>query len=473
MGVTEILARIDDQFESHLMKIQDYLRIKSISATGEGIEETAKATANVLEELGATEVHLAETSGYPVVYGEMITDPSKKTLLFYSMYDVQPVEAEKWIVDPFAGAVVEEFEDLGRCLVSRGVINTKGPIMGFFNALKSIIEVEGDLPCNLIFAIEGEEELGSPHFPEFVNEYAEKLKRADGAYLPFFAENKVGKVKMWLGAKGIIYLKLRVRGGDWGGPRTRHIHSSYHSWVDSPVWKLVHCLADMKAPDGTIKIPDFYRDVIPPSAEDEELLTKLTETMDFEAVKNSLDITRFRGELPEGKDLLQQHLFSTTLNIDGLDAGYTGPGTKTILPCEARAYLDIRLIPNQEPERQIGLLKEFLKKNHPLVEIESYDAYPWAKVSVREPLCQALLRTYQAFGKKVEIWPHHSGSAPFYLFSRNLGMPFIWGGLGHGNRMHSPNEYAVVAGDNKVGGIREFEKSIVTFLYEFSQEKMY
>ncbi|MFQ6126603.1 MAG: M20/M25/M40 family metallo-hydrolase [Candidatus Heimdallarchaeota archaeon] len=467
MDLAKIHAKIDEQFITHLEKIQNYLRIKSISATGEGMEETATATVKVLEELDATEVHLAETTGYPVVYGERIIDLSKKTLLLYSMYDVQPVEAEKWMVDPFAGAIVEEFEDLGQCLVSRGVINTKGPTMAFFNALKMIIEVEGDLPCNLIFAIEGEEELGSLHFPEFVSKYSEQLKRADGVYFPFFAENKIGKVEMWLGVRGIIYLKLRVQGGGWGGPKTRHIHSSSHSWVDSPVWKLVHCLADMKAPDGVIKIPGFYEDVMPPSTEDEELLTELAETVDFEIIKDSLDITRFRDDL-EGKDLLRQYLFSTTLNIDGLDAGYTGPGTKTILPCEARAYVDIRLVPNQDPEKQIALVKEFLAKYHPLVEMESYDSYPWAKVSIREPLCQALLRTYQAFGKEVEIWPHLGGSAPFYLFSRNLGLPFIGGGLGHGDRAHSPNEYAVVAGD-KIGGIKEFEKSVVTFLQEFSQ----
>jgi len=226
----------------------------------------------------------------------------------------------------------------------------------------------------------------------------------------------------------------------------------------------------MKAHDGTIKIPGFYEDVIPPSPEDEELLTKLAETVDFGVIKASLDTSRFRDDLPEGKELLQRYLFSTTLNIDGLDAGYTGPGTKTILPCEARAYVDIRLVPNQDPERQIALVQEFLMKNHPLVKVEAYDAYPWAKVSVREPLSQAMLRAFQAFGKEVEIWPHLAGSAPFYLFSRNLGLPFIAGGLGHGDRAHSPNEYAVVAGD-KVGGIKEFEKSVVTFLYEFSQQE--
>ena len=469
MDLAKIHIKIDEQLETHLQKIQNYLRIKSISATGEGMEETATATVKALEELGATEIHLAETKGYPVVYGERIIDPSKKTLLLYSMYDVQPVEAEKWKVNPFAGTIVEEFEDLGRCLVSRGVINTKGPTMAFFNALKTIIEVEDDLPCNLIFAIEGEEEMASLHFPEFVNKYTERLKKADGVYFPYFAENKVGKVKMWLGVRGIIYIKFRVRGGDWGGPITRHIHSSNHSWVDSPVWELVHCLAGMKAHDGTIKIPRFYEDVIPPSAEDEELLTKLAETVDFEVIKDSLDISRFRDDL-EGKDLLQRYLFSTTLNIDGLDAGYTGPGTKTILPCEARAYVDIRLVPNQDPEKLIALVQEFLTKNYPLVEIEGYDAYPWAKVSVREPLCQALIQTYQAFGKEVEIWPHLAGSAPFYVFSRNLGLPFIAGGLGHGDRAHSPNEYAVVAGD-KVGGIREFEKSVATLLQKFSQHE--
>ena len=456
---------VDRNFKRHLEVIQSYLRQPSISADGTGMDETARLTVEAIKSLGASDVHLAETSGYPVAYGELITDPSKRTVLVYSMYDVQPVEPEKWVVDPFGGEIME-FEDMGRCLVCRGIVNTKGPLMAFFNAIRTIIEEERELPVNLIFAIEGEEELGSPHLPEFVQEYAEKLRRADVVYFPGFSEDRTGKVRMSLGVKGILYLKLRSRGGSWGGPRGRHIHSSNHSWVESPVWKLVWALFEMRGADGRIRIPGFYDDIAQPSEEDEKLIQRLLRTFDENTIKKELDVERFTKNRT-GEGLLREYLYSTTLNIDGLEAGYTGPGTKTILPCEARGYLDVRLVPNQEPRKQLKLLTDFISKRFPMIKIEVCDMYPSAKTSIREPGVQALIRTYRSFGKEPEIWPIAAGSAPFYLFTRNLGLPFVIGGLGHGSRAHSPNEYAVV--DGPVGGIRQYEKSVVTFLYELSK----
>lgn len=465
MSVKTLHGAVDRNFKRHLKVIQSYLRRQSISADGTGMDETARLTAEAIKSLGAGDVHLAETSGYPVVYGELITNPTKRTVLVYSMYDVQPVEPEKWTVDPFGGEIVE-FEDMGMCLVSRGVVNTKGPLMAFLNAVRTIFEEKEELPVNLIFAIEGEEELGSPHLPEFVHAYAEKLRRADVVYFPGFSEDRTGKVRMSLGVKGILYLKLRSRGGPWGGPRGRHIHSSNHSWVESPVWKLVWALSEMRGADGRIRIPGFYDDIAQPSDEDEKLIRRLVRTFDEDGIKKELDVETFTKNLT-GERLLREYLYSTTLNIDGLESGYTGPGTKTVLPCEARAYVDVRLVPNQEPRKQLKRLTDFISERFPMIQIEVCDTYPWAKTSIREPGVQALIRTYHSFGKEPEIWPIAAGSAPFYLFTRNLGLPFVIGGLGHGSRAHSPNEYAAV--DGPVGGIREFEKSVVTFSYELSK----
>ena len=209
----KIHRHIDDNFDAHLKKVQGYVRQPSISADGTGIKETARLTKGLIEELGGT-AKIVPTDGWPVVYGELSAD-AEKTLLIYGMYDVQPVEEEAgmWIVPPFSGKIVN-MKPFGKCLVSRGAINTKAPLRAFFNACQTILDVEGKLPVNLIFAIEGEEELGSVHLPQFVKKYQKQLAKADAVYFPIPAQDLKGKVILELGVKGIIYMDLICKGGE-------------------------------------------------------------------------------------------------------------------------------------------------------------------------------------------------------------------------------------------------------------------
>jgi len=458
----KIHAHIGRHFAEHLAQIQEYVRQPSISADGTGMKETAEMTKAFIEELGGTS-KTVETDGWPVVYGELNAD-ARKTLIIYGMYDVQPVEEEKgkWIVPPFGGKIVD-LKPFGRCLVNRGAINTKAPLRAFFNVCQSILAVEGTLPVNLIFVIEGEEELGSVHLPQFVEKYTAKLKKADAVFFPLPQENLKGKAVLPLGVKGIIYLDLICQGGKWGGPTKHGIHSSFHACVDSPVWRLLWALATLKTPDGKIAIEDFYESVSPPSREEEQLLKKLTKTFDEEAMRKENDVLRFTDDL-RGVELLKRYACAPSMNIDGLVAGYTGEGTKTVLPYWAKAKIDIRLVPHMKTDEIVRKLKTHLRrKGYGDIKVNLHDCYMWAQTSVKEECVQAMIRAYKQLGYEPETWPRLAGSAPFCVFNQPpLNLPFVIGGLGHGGRMHSPNEYFVVK------GIRDNEKSIATFLYEYA-----
>ncbi len=467
------VSKIKENFEKqHLPAIQQYLRIPSISATGEGMQETAKATADAIAKLGAENIQIVPTKGWPVVYGELITDPQKPTVLFYSMYDVQPVEPEKWIVPPFDGAIVEDFEGMGRALVARGVINTKGPTMAFFQTLQTLVDAGKELPVNLIFAIEGEEELGSRHFPDFVQSFSKELERADVVYFPFFSETVKGRVDIYLGCRGIVYFKIRMRGGDWGGPRSRHIHSSLASYVDSPTWRLINLLSKMRVPNGKILIPGVYEKVRSISEEDQQLLDALLKTLDMDEFKEMIDVHKFYTENGEEipKEKVLQELFLPCLTIDGLIAGFTEEkGTKTILPCSAFANMDIRLVPDMEVEDTRTKIMNFIRNHEPEAELEMEEGYKWAKMSPSHPYVKTIIEVLRESGKELQIWPMLSGSAPFYIFQESFNMPFVLGGLGHGSRAHSPNEYAFLESTTGAGGIMDFEISVAQLLSKLAE----
>jgi len=459
--ISKIYQYIDENFDDHLEKIREFLRQPSISADGTGIRETANMVKEFIENLGGV-ARIVPTDGWPIVYGELISDERKPTLLFYSMYDTMPADEPGWIVPPFSAEIVN-MDPFGPTLVARGALNTKGPLRAFFNALESILAVEKELPVNIIFVIEGEEELGSPNIPKFVKNYANKLKRANAMYFHIPAKDRDGRIRMHLGVKGIVYLELYVRGGDWGGPTEHGIHSSNAAWVDSPVWMLIHALSSMKSPDGKILIDGFYDDIRDPLPEELMLIRNAVKTFKEDTIKEQLKVRRFINDL-RGEALIKQYIYSPTLNIDGIIAGYTGPGTKTVLPHEALAKIDIRLVPNMDPDDVVEKLKKHLiKHGFNMVNVRVRDKYPWAYTSLNEPVVKAMIDTYREHGYEPEIWPWLGGSAPFYAFNRDpLNLPFVFGGLGHAGNAHAPNEYFVVE------DIKENEKGVVTFLYKFA-----
>ena len=490
MSIEKIIEKIDLDFDKkHLPNIQKFLRQPSVSATGEGIKETTDILMKKICKLGAENVHLAETMGdefgHPIVYGEIITDKTRPTLLFYSMYDVQPVYPEKWIindkkkVNPF-GAEIHSFEWFegfsGKCLINRGVTNQKGPTLAAFNVLETFLEENGELPINIIFAIEGEEELGSPHLQKFIEDYSKELKQTTAVYFPMFFESFKGEIKFFLGVKGVIEAKLFNSGGDWGGPVGRNLHSSNSGVVQNPIFKLIEVLNSLKD-DNTneILVPGIMTDsnITGPSLEDEQLIKDLVANTNFDELKRSMHVSKFRnkdGVELEGREAFIEQLFKPGLSINGIEGGYYGKGGMTIIPFEVKANLDIRLPPFQTVDYVKKCYQEFIAKNFPMIKCDLGAGYGPAKMSPTHPLIQITKKTYEKFQKKPLMVPLLAGSAPFSMFQSILGLPFVYGGLGHGGQVHSPLEYAVIKSDNpNVGGICDFEKFTATLFAEFAR----
>ena len=471
MNLRKVYDHIDLNHESHVMKVQELLRQPSVSAENYGIRECAELLERYFRDLGCESTEIVETDGNPVVYGKYDAG-ARKTVIIYMMYDTQPVIGENWISPPLEARTVD-IPPFGECIVARGAINTKGPLRAFLNAMESVKVVGEELPVNLKFVAEGEEELGSVHLPQFVRKYKDKLEDADAVFFPGAAQDQKGTVRMSLGVKGIVYFELECSGKLWRkGPTEYDVHSGNKAWVDSPVWRMIRALSTMTSKDGNkILIDKWYENVKPPSREDLELVDRLAKTFDEQTVKDMIKVERFIDNL-HGKKLLLKYLYSTTLNVDGIWGGYTGPGTKTVLPYKVTVKMDVRLVPNQRPSEALPKIRRHLDRmGYKDIFIRKLEAgYSWAKTSVKEPLAQAAIQAYRSFGCEPEVWPHMGGSAPFYLFNQGpLYLPFVGGGLGHGGMAHSPNEYFVVEGNEKVGGLAKCEKSYVAILDAYSR----
>ncbi len=448
----EIHERIDEKFEEHLRRIQTYLRQPSISSTGQGMRETAEMTCGYIREMLGGEATLVPTSGYPVVFGKLKSNTSKRTIFVYGMYDTQPVEPlDKWVSPPFEARIV------GDRIIARGAINTKGPLMGFLNALESILEVTGDLPFNFVIGVEGEEEQGSIHLQEFVNKCADDLKMCETLYMPVPNQpSESAPPVLNLGFKGIVYLELECV------TNPLDVHSSQAAILPNPAWRMIWALNSMRGEDGVL-VEGFYENVEPPSPEDLHYVDSQADTV-VKMMTTPYDVKRFRGK--NVKAMARELVFAPSpINIDGFSSGWTGPATKTIVPSRALAKIDVRLVPNMTGEEIIEKIKAHLTKHgFDDIEIRVLSNYGWVKTSVREKAVQAAIKTFREFGYEPVIHPMRPGSAPMYLFCREpFNMKMLFGGLGHGGLAHAPNEYIMV------NGLRDFEKSIVSFLYNYSQ----
>ncbi len=450
----KIHGAIEEAFPEHLERCRSFLRQKSISVTGEGIRETAELLKGFIQELGG-EASFQGDPSFPIVFGRL-NGRSDKTVIVYGMYDVQPAEERKWISPPFA-AEIHNLPGLGECVVARGAVNSKGALCGLFNVLKTIKE-EDQLPLNLIFTMEGEEEIGSPNFEPFIRTHQAELK-ADGVVDFDFSQDTKGKVSMHLGLKGIVYLDLVCRGGKKGGPVTTSLHGSVSAWISSPVWRLIHALSSLTDKKENIKIPGFYENVVAPTGQELKLLRKLAKTFDEKAFLKEMRSLCFKHDR-DGIDVLKKGLYSPIININGFHAGYTDSGTKTVLPRKATAKIDIRFGPNMEPQEVVEKFRNhLLEQGLDDIEIRVRDSYTWSKTDFSEDIVQKMLQAYRHHGIEPEVWPLATWAAPYFVFSQILGLPVVSGGLGHGSKQHVANEYMTIK------GLKDFEMFVATFLY--------
>jgi acetylornithine deacetylase/succinyl-diaminopimelate desuccinylase-like protein len=437
-----VRARVAERFPADLERIRGYLRLPSVSATGEGIRATAAATGAWIEGAGGS-FELVETPGHPLVLGELPGPPGAPRLLRYGMYDVQPAEEPEWTSPPFA-AEVRDLPGVGPAVVARGSANSKGCLAAFFLAVEVLRELDAMPPLTVVLLVEGEEELGSPNLPAVVRARAADL-RAEAAFDLDLTAGLDGQPELILGCKGLCSLELVAEGGDWGGPAI-DLHSSEQAWIASPVWALVHALATLTDEDERIRVPGLDGAATPGDG-DARLLAELAET--FDPAEHLREARAARYRLPGGApELLEALLFRPTLNVSGIAGGYVGPGGKTIVPSGAVAMVDIRLVPGgADPESATAAVRRHLDRHgfgH--VEVRMLESYPWAKAPPGNRSELALRASYRALGRRPLPYPLAPWCAPYHVFDRILGLPWAAGGVGHAAGAHGPDEYATLAG---------------------------
>ena len=462
-------AHIDANKQAHIENVQRWVRQRSISAQNDGVVQMAEMLRDDLKELGFKEAELVPTKRHPGVWGYYDAG-AKTTIAVYMMYDVQPIEPTGWKVGAFDGTILED-HPLGRVLMARGATNQKGPQRIFLNALQSIIAAEGKLPVNIMLLAEGEEELGSPHYPDLIATYQDRLKGANGGVIfPMMSQAPSGGVQMTLGVKGNIYFELEAQGGPQGGPRDAEIHSSLKAIVDAPGLRLAQALASLTSPDGnTILVPGYYDSIRQPDREEQELINGVVPgwTAREAEMRKSLGVERWIDGL-EGRASLTEYLFNTTLNVDGIWGGYAGEGTKTILPHKFTAKLDSRLVPGQSPEESVRLIRSHLdNKGFKDIKLTLLSGYPAAQSSVKAALVQATIGTYRKYGITPDVMPRLAGSAPYYVFTDILKLPIVSAGIGYGTGAHAPNEFIVIDAKpgSKLAGIVDAEKFYVDLVH--------
>lgn len=461
-----VYAYIDRQLPAHTAALQRWLRQPSISAQNVGIQAMAELVRDDFKALGFQEAELVPTKGHPGVWGYYDAG-AEKTLMVYMMYDVQPVNEADWTSPPFAAEIVET--DLGLAIMARAATNQKGPQRAFLNAIESILAVDGQLPVNLMITAEGEEELGSPNYPQIVDRYKDRLSEASAVIFPMAGQSPDGQISLTLGVKGIIYFELEAHGGAWGGPTKAEIHGSYKAITDSPVLRLVKAISTLVSEDGnTILVPGYYDDVRPPTAEEQGLIAGYLKGQDQNALKRAFSVERWIDNL-SGIDLLHELIYQPSLNVDGIWAGYTGEGVKTILPHKATAKLDSRLPMGIDPEQALKKIRKHLDdQGFADIKLRVKSSYPASQTSVDSEIVRAAISVYKKYGDAPTVNPRLAGSAPFYQFTERLGLPMIPVGLGYGRGAHAPNEIYVLKSD-RVADLDEIEKAYVDLLYAFSK----
>jgi acetylornithine deacetylase/succinyl-diaminopimelate desuccinylase-like protein len=468
----KIFNYVDDHFDERLERLREYLHIASISPLNQNIREGAEATLGYIKALGAVETELVETSGNPVVFGKLYSkNPNAKTLICYGMYDVMPVDEPGWVVAPFEGAIVEPERvkgaptRFGKLLVARGVANQKGQLMVFLNALETLQQLTGDIPVNILFAIEGEEEMGSIHFPEFFQKKFDDLKTADAVHWQGFRTDELGRHMIQRGYKGNLKFELEVEGGEWGGPAGRSLFAADAAWVDAPLLRLMAALNCLLDREGNVLVEGFYDDVRPLTPTEQKEIRIVEETFDEEPVLKNWQIKKFKQGRP-GRDWIGRYITGPVMNVDGMVGGYTGPGIWTNLPRKGVIKIDVRQVPDMAPERTLERIKNhLLKSGFPEVKVNLMSAYNyWSRTPAEAEILQAAVKATDLLGVPHIMWPTWVGGSPLYVFNRApLYLPFSITGLGHRGRSHQANEYVAV------DGLKEGEKYAALLMCEYAK----
>ncbi len=405
--------------------LKTYVSIPSISAQKRSIPETIRFLIRILKSCGLR-VRILRVGGNPFVYAERIVSPRAKTILFYNHYDVQPADPIKeWTSPPFKPTI------RGGRLYARGVCDNKGNLITRLSAIRVFKRLGYDLPCNVKFIIDGEEESGSPSIGNLVNSYQGLLK-ADLCIWESGGRSADGHHKITLGHKGILGLELNVQ-----GPK-EDMHSSQGIIVPNPAWRLVWALGHLKNELEQILIDRFYAGIKKPNRLEKSVAQRYP--LEEKEKLRRLGLKQFVLDL-NGSQLKERYFYQPALNINGLTSGYQGPGGKTVLPARASAKLDFRLLPGQKAKDVIKKLRRYLdRKGFKDIKISSAGGYEAVQTPVNHPYVKLVTRAVEeAYKRKAFIEPISPASSPMAFFSGFV--PCMSVGIGHpGAKIHAPNE---------------------------------
>ncbi|HWZ62617.1 MAG TPA: M20/M25/M40 family metallo-hydrolase [Steroidobacteraceae bacterium] len=467
-GKAAVLSQIPKMHAANIKRLQDWIALPSIAAENRNYPQGPDYMAQLARDAGFTDVRVMPTSGKPGVFGR-IDAGARTTVGIYFMYDVKQFVPEEWSSPPLEGRLVQR-EGLGTVCMGRGAVNQKGPENSFLSALMAFKAAGCTLPVNLVLVCEGEEEIGSPHFGEVVRspEVLAELKKCAGVFMPEAGQDRDGGVTVSLGAKGVVELELVSTGERWGRGPKHDVHSSLEAAVDSPTWHLVQALNTLIKPDGhTPAVEGFFELARPLSDEQKKMIADHVARTSEATVRQTLGVEHWVGDA----DWLQSQMLlesQPTINIEGLVAGYTGPGGKTVLPHRAVAKIDMRLVPDMTAADTLAKLKAHLAKHgFGDIEVNMSGGYDPNQTDKGSRLIQTQLATYRKLGAAPQLWPRSAGSWPGYLFTTPpLSLPAGHFGMGHGTGAHAPDEYYLIESTNpKVQGLDGAVASFVEYLY--------
>ncbi|KYD10026.1 hypothetical protein B4102_2439 [Heyndrickxia sporothermodurans] len=444
----KVFQYIDDHADMYIDWLIEACNQPSVSAQNRGMLEMKELVKRFLKNINV-EVEELTTDGYPIIYGELGKSHGK-TLTFYNHYDVQPEDPiDQWQSDPFKASIRE-----GK-IFARGVADNKGNLIARICAVHAYQQVYGTLPINLKFIFEGEEEVGSPHLEFFANEHPDKLQTDGIIWEGGSREVESKRPHVGLGVKGICYVELVCKGANMD------LHSSEAAIIENPAWRLIWALSTLKNEQEEILIEGFYDDIVPLSELDKKFIGSMI--YDEGATKKLYGIDSFLKNV--SGDILKERLTAEpTCTICGIESGYIGEGSKTVLPSIAKVKLDFRLVPNQSPEKIAKLLRNHLDK-HGYSDIEinqGHGLHPF-NTNPKDPFVQTVLESIQeVYEEPPVILRNLAGSSPMYKMLKNTDIPAVQIGVANlQSNYHAPNENIFV--EDYIQGIKATAAVIKNF----------
>jgi len=433
--LTIIESRVESDIDTLTSQLQQLIRVPSVSAKKQlTITKCAKLVSEIMSKAGIKSELLKldynSEEIAPIVYGEVKSknNPDGKTILFYNHYDVQPPEPiELWDNDPFSGKID------GNLIFGRGASDDKGELITRIKAVQYFLDETGDVPCNVKFIIEGEEEVGSSHLEKYLIKYRQKFS-CDATIWEFgyIDENETPIIS--LGMKGLLCVELHAICAN------ADLHSSLAVLVENPAWRLVHALKTIRDENGTITIKNWHEDIRDFSAEELECIKQ--EDFDISDFKKNYGLSNIFNENDTEK-MKKASVGGVTSNITGLFSGYIGEGSKTVLPSKAMAKLDFRLVPEMKPEKQFELLRDHFDSNgFKDIQLKFMSGEPACRIPVNNEFVKLVeASALEEFGKVIKSISS-AGTGPMWYFNNILKCPCVGIGCTYKySRIHSPNEF--------------------------------